>query len=362
MRILLATNHPYFPQISGGAQSSMNQIATSLVRRGHCVAVLCGLTGAGIFGLKRRVLLKLGSSNVVADNTLGYRVYRAWDANAAMKEAVASFKPDVVVPQSGSPVPLSKAARDQGIPSVIYFRNVEHDDFGGSPRESADAYIANSRFTAGMLLDEFDIQATVIPPMVDPEKYETCTSRRYITFINPHPHKGRDIAFGIAQSCPDLEFLFVKAWTLSPEHERELRDFASQNPNVTVSESVPDMREIYSQTKIIIAPSKWQEAWGRIATEAHYSGIPVVAAAVGGLPEAVGPGGVMLPVDASIEDWASTVRSVACDGDRYAALSRAAKDYSCRDEMKLDTQIDAFLDVCRTVVQRVPELRALDLV
>lgn len=355
MRILLATAHPHLPQIVGGAQSSMHQIAGSLTERGHSVAILCGLTGAGIFGFKRRVLLKLHRQKMVQDEVLGYRVYRAWDAIAAVKEAAADFDADVVVPQSGKPVGLSKAAQAGGVPSVIYFRNVDLEDFGGNPKDSADSYIANSCFTAARVREEYEIDAIVIPPMVARQNYQTATSQKYITFVNPHPHKGRNIAFDIAKNCPDLQFLFVKAWTLSFQQEKELRDFVTANPNVTVWEPVDDMRAVYSITKVILAPSQWEEAWGRIATEAHYSGIPVIASEVGGLPEAVGPGGTIMPVNSSVEDWVAALRSLAFDQNAYTMVSNAALKYSSRPEMNLENQLDKFLSVCEQAIAKHPK-------
>ena len=54
-----------------------------------------------------------------------------------------------------------------------------------------------------------------------------------------------------------------------------------------------DMRSVYRDTKVLLVPSQWLETWGRVATEAQFSGIPVLASRSGALPEAVGPGGIL---------------------------------------------------------------------
>src|SRR3546814_9881685 len=43
-----------------------------------------------------------------------------------------------------------------------------------------------------------------------------------------------------------------------------------------------DMREVYRRTHTLLVPSQWEEAWGRVATEAQFSGIPVLASDRGG--------------------------------------------------------------------------------
>ncbi len=63
------------------------------------------------------------------------------------------------------------------------------------------------------------------------------------------------------------------------------------------------MKQVYRSAKLILMPSMWEEAWGRVATEAQFSGIPVIASNRGGLPESVGPGGVLLDPDGPLEPW-----------------------------------------------------------
>jgi glycosyltransferase involved in cell wall biosynthesis len=63
------------------------------------------------------------------------------------------------------------------------------------------------------------------------------------------------------------------------------------------------MRRIYQSARIVLVPSILNEAWARVVTEAQISGIPILASDRGGLPESVGPGGILVDPDADISDW-----------------------------------------------------------
>lgn len=347
MRILIGSAHPYLPQIRGGAQSSTHELVAALHERGHEVAVLSGLTGKGLLGISARLQLKIGRQGYTCDSGLGYRVYRAWFASDAATAVVQDFKADVALFQSGSPVQFARALQPTGVPVAIYFRNVETDDLGGSLAGLEGVrFLANSHFTAETFRKTDGISSEVIYPLVDADRYRTETRRRNVTFINPHPHKGMDIALDIAKACPEIPFVFVRAWTLSENEERQLQASVRALSNVTLLAATNDMRTVYRDARIVLAPSRWNEAFGRIAAEAHVNAIPVVASNRGGLPEAVGPGGILLDPDGPIKDWATAVRSLWDDDILYAHYSHAARAHAGRKEMQPEVQIqelEAFL-------------------
>src|SRR5262249_33931756 len=159
---LLATGHPYIPQIAGGAQSSMHELAHSLMGHGHAVAVAAGLSGRGWLALRNRVLFKLSGKTVAADGLLGYKVFRAWFVWEAIEEILRQFNPSVVFVQSGFPVRIASRCRDLGAPVAIYLRNVEDEDLGGDISVLRDVqYIANSEFTARRFKEKFGVSSTV---------------------------------------------------------------------------------------------------------------------------------------------------------------------------------------------------------
>jgi glycosyltransferase involved in cell wall biosynthesis len=111
------------------------------------------------------------------------------------------------------------------------------------------------------------------------------------------------------------------------------------------------MKDIYRRAKVLLAPSRWEEAWGRVATEAQFSGIPVLASNRGGLPESVGPGGIQLDPDGPIEDWVEALRRLWFDKAFYADLSAKALAYAKRPQINPDRQIDLLLETARTAIR-----------
>ena len=346
MKILLANAHPYIPQMRGGAQSSMHDLAIEFARRGHEVGVLGGLTGEGWIGLKSRVGLKLGRRNHAVDHGLGYPVYRAWFAWEAVADVARRMGADVVVPGSWLPLRFAQALAGVDTRVVIYLHNVEVEELGGNPRDlKGVSYVANSRFTADRWKDLLGIRSDVVYPLIRRENYQTETTRENVTFINPHPKKGVEIALGVAERCPEIPFVFVEAWGLPPEVRESLLKRLFTLSNVTLRPPTRDMKSVYGRARIVIAPSQWEEAFGRVAVEPQFSGIPVIASARGGLPEAFGPGGILMDPGADADAWAQAVRRLWNDPALYAEKSRAARDYANRPEMNPSNQIDRLLEI-----------------
>lgn len=348
MRVLFAGGNGYLPEFSGGVQSSTDHLVRQCMASGHDVAVLAALFGDGAFGMRARLKLKVGWSKVATDRTLGYPVMRAWFPWEAAADVVRIFRPDVALVQCHKAVQVGKALEACNVPIVVYMRNVEYDELAGDPRELVNArYISNSQFTAMAYKRDFGLDSVVIPPTIDFNKYAVATSREFVTLVNVYPEKGFDKAVEIARACPDIAFLFLEGWKLHGDHLAAVEKTVAALPNVTFMRRTSDMGKVYGRTRILLAPSKWEEAWGRVASEAHCSGIPVVGSTRGGLPEAVGPGGVTLDYDAPIETWVAAVRRLWTDAAAYEAASAAALQFSRRPELDAAQQFRTFIGVLR---------------
>jgi glycosyltransferase involved in cell wall biosynthesis len=344
MRILFTAGAVYLPQTIGGSQVEAHDLCRSLMRRGHKVAVLARFVRDGFFSWRCTLQKKLLRRKVSRDAGLGYPVWRAWHPWEEIQYVCKRESPDLIVMMAGDPVRMALAAKHTRIPVFIELQDTEFRSAVGTFHDlGADiSCTANSRFTAQKYRNAFGFNPTVINPFINPENYKTKTTRRNVTFINPHPSKGRDIALGIARLCPDIPFTFVEAWQLSAEQRRELLENLALLENVTLIPRQTDMRNVYGKCKILLVPTVIEEAYGRVATEAQLSGIPVIASTRGGLPEAVGPGGILLDPDRPIADWAAAVRKLWQDQAHYAELSAAALAYAERREMTFDYQIAAW--------------------
>jgi len=357
MKVLFAGGNGYPPQFSGGVQSSTHHLAEQLIEHGHEASVLAALFGQGMFGYKARAKMKLLGQRAVIDNFPGYPVVRAWFPWEAADFAVRKLRPDVAVVQCHKSVPLGKALQAEGVPLVVYLRNVEFHELGGDLRELRSAsYIANSEFTARTYKREFGIESTVIPPTINPAAYSTPTTGEAVTFINPYEEKGFELAVRIGAACPDIPFLFVESWKLEDDHRARIMETIAPFSNIRLESRTADMKTVYGRTKILLAPSKWEEAWGRVASEAHCSGIPVVGSRRGGLPEAIGTGGLVLDYDAPLEDWVAAIRRLWSNPEEYRRLSEAALAFSHRPELEPDRQFATFFALLdRAARQRVPK-------
>jgi glycosyltransferase involved in cell wall biosynthesis len=308
------------------------------------------LIGHGPVGALRRLKLKFTRAGYVIDVGLGYRTYRAWFPWQVASEVAVDFRPDVVIAQSGFPAKIAKAFRDLKIPVVIHFHNVEDDDLVGVHCGCADAYISNSYYTEKRIFAKFSISSSVIVPSFRKENYCVQAKGHYITFINPHPKKGVDLMMQIAESLPQFNFLFVRSWTLEKENEERLQNFRRSMKNVVVEGPVRDIRSVYRKTRILVLPSTWEEAWGRVATEAQFSGIPVVGSGRGGIPEAIGPGGIVMARECAVTDWSRVLQKMMNDDTYYNNMSDLAFKHSKRSEIDFDDQIKEFLKIFASII------------
>lgn len=351
MRVLFVSGDPHAPQISGGVQSSTEQLIGLLQQEGHVAAVAGGLHGGGSTALKSRIKMKLTRKRYSHELYNGYSVFRAWDVLAQAGKIVNHYKPDVVVVQHNNTVPLSLCFEAMGIPVVVYLRNVEYRELNGDLGDlSSKHFIANSSFTGESYRSRYNIEPVIIPPLIDRVKYYTHSDRENITFINPAPLKGLATSIAIAEACPDIPFCFVESWSLSLDVRAGLMSSIAHLPNVSFMPRTQNMKTVYGKAKILLAPSVWEEAWGRVASEAHVSGIPVVGSTQGGLPEAIGSGGVALDINAPLSDWVAVIRRLWDDHEYYDHMSMRASEFSLRDDINPSIQIKRMIAVLQDAV------------
>ena len=350
MKFLFASELPHLPQKFGGVQSSTHELVQELRQHGHQAVVAAGLFSSDRIGLRTRALAKIIPKRKVRDRTLGYPTYRRWIVRDALADIVAETKPDVAVVQPLRQVSLAEELERLSIPTVGYVRDVEWNLLGGDPRNLENSvFVSNSRFTAKSLMERYSIPSTVIIPLFRGTAYQAPRRPENITFINPHPMKGLDLALEIVSRCPDIPFCFVKSWELNEEEEDAVTRGAQAYSNLKIQQPTRDMAAVYSRAKIVLMPSKWEEAWGRVATEAQFAGIPVIASDRGGLPDSVGPGGLLL--DDSIENWVHAVRKLWFDHSYYSELSAAALEHSMRRDLNPAAQVEALLSVARKAIR-----------
>jgi len=345
LRVLFATNLTHMPQSFGGSQSATSEFCEALISRGWQCAVLAAIAPYDLLGLRTRLLGRtIGWRRVPADRVCGYPVYRRWSPSQEVSEAVARFKPTIAVVMAGKPGALVESLLANGVPTVCYLHDAAPDTMNWRPPKDAQlAFLACSRFIAALAKQMLDVDATFIAPIADVSRFRVDTSRRSVIMVNPVAAKGAEIALHLAQRRPDIPFEFVECWDHPPELPL-IRRRARALPNVTWHKPLLDMRPIYSRGRILLAPSLWDEGWGRVVTEAQVSGIPVLASKKGGLPESVGPGGILIDQEGDLLAWEEGLARLWDDAETYLRYSQAASAHAERAEVDPEQVLAKFIE------------------
>ncbi|ROT27161.1 glycosyltransferase family 4 protein [Micromonospora sp. HM5-17] len=151
-----------------------------------------------------------------------------------------------------------------------------------------------------------------------------------------HPQKRYDILVDAAARWRDLDPVPVVVVAGSGPSYRELAArISTARAPVTLLGHRTDVADLLGAADLAVVTSDW-EARQLFAQEALRAGVPLVATAVGGLPDLVGEAAVLVPPgDATAVDEA--VRALLGDADRRAALARLAVAQAARWPTEADT-------------------------
>ena len=76
-------------------------------------------------------------------------------------------------------------------------------------------------------------------------------------------------------------------------------------------------------SRILLVPSIWMEAFGRVVVEAQLNGIPVIASDKGNLPNTVGEGGLIID-NSNSDGWIYAITKLYFDTSFHFQLSQNA--------------------------------------
>lgn len=346
---------------SGGADRSARAIVSALVTAGHEVRVL----QAGPAPDERKTDTATGGATVVTRPLPPYRWIRDGDWRGVrwnifwqphVQAEIESFRPDIVLTQNMLAPGSVAAARVAGVASVVFFRGYRclapdffrnrdaltspPTDFWNAPftcklkwvltgslldlhdaaYRAASLVVANSDYTAKVVERFFERPAGVLYPTIDLADTVApcpCDPADPVLFIKPQPIKGVETVLELARRMPERRF--VVAGTAS----RGIRRRLANQTNIDHKGWVDDMDALYRSSSVLLAPARIPEPFGRVFVEAGLRGVPSVATDAGGIPEAAGPGGQLVPMNASPDAW-QTALAEALEPKRHATLSAAA--------------------------------------
>ena len=192
---------------------------------------------------------------------------------------------DIVITHLGSiGMAVNKCRRY--LKPLIY---IVHNDYEQSAVRTHDwiNVVYNSEWCAKKL--PYKGKSVVCRPIINYDRFKDIKpDGEFITMVNINKNKGGDILYKIAEALPQYKFQAI----LGGYQEQIL----PQPDNVTVRPHGADMPHMYSISKMVIVPSKY-ESWGRVAAEAIVSGLPVITSDTLGLREVQGKYPTMFSLD-----------------------------------------------------------------
>ena len=114
--------------------------------------------------------------------------------------------------------------------------------------------------------------------------------------------------------------------------------------NLQVVNSTPTPGKVFSQLKVLLVPSLWEEPFCRTILEAMSNGIPVVTSNRGGISEALQFGDnahVLIKDVKNIDEWSNAIELLFSDKALYEELSIKAKHVI--NNFHTDRNIDNFV-------------------
>jgi glycosyltransferase involved in cell wall biosynthesis len=259
------------------------------------------------------------------------------------------FRPDILLTYGAMPIERERhrEARSRGVAVVLSIH--QHAYYDPHAFETADAVHTCSEYLRQCYQQKIGIDSTAISGPLLPEDVAAIQHDPiFVTFVNPSYQKGvifiARLAEELANRRPDIPLLVIEsrytAGTLISAADAGGFDLR-RHPSVMITPPVPMPRDIFSSARLLLAPSLWDEPWGRVAAEALLNGVPPLVSDRGGLPEACNGAGYVFsfppdltpqtllpPPPELVNPWIDVIENLCDDESAYATACRRALDAS----------------------------------
>ena len=338
---------------TGGSGRSQRELAARLAEKGHDVRFL--VDDGSPERLRRFVYEQLADLSARVSTRPGSRVVRFLERkpggrtrtvqmthvehhitpipeNAALDE-LKSFRPDVVIGSSVLRLAWRKIRSmcdARGIPTVLYIREEEALNHFANGVLPADAVVANAESLAAEIRRQ-GFECAFIPSVIEVEVTLVEPTRRAVLVINPIESRGIETVWKVAARLPEIPFIVQESWPLEPDQLEAVRQHVARLPNVEFRRLAPPGPQLYRDARVLLVPYRIANR-PRVIAEAQANGIPVIVGDVPALVEAIGGGGLQVPLD-DIGAWCAAIELTWNDPERYEVLSAAAVQHSKRSEI-----------------------------
>jgi hypothetical protein len=287
---VLAVVHGWFPDLAAGSERMLQHMLDALPEDEFEVDILSA-----------------GSAS--SEDT---KMYYEYEGRPVKIGYAPDFVPDLIITHHGPSARVVTGLLElfPGTPTIAVYHN-ERLDIPSIKALNADLEVFNTNWVKKAL----GRPGIVIRPPLESGRHEVSATGENVTMVNLQENKGVNTFAAVAERLPEVTFLGVLG-----THGDQEPPFL---PNVRVHPVTQDMREVWSQTRVILMASGY-ESYGMVAAEACLNGIPVIAHPTPGLVECLGGAGLFVDRD-DYEGYARTVSLLLTDENVYRERSDLAR-------------------------------------
>lgn len=337
--------HGYKPVHTAGAEMMAHHILRWFAEREHEIVVLTPIT-----------MFPLGLTEM---NLEGVKVlpFETPDFMDHIRSA------DILLTHLDMSTRVTKWAKEVGRPCV----HIIHNPYSLATWKFKDGDIDLAIFNSEWICKNpqpLQVPSTVVYPPVFKKDYffkEIDHSRReFVTLINRNTNKGGRFVADITARMPHRFFMLVRG-AYPPDDQ-----WCPPHPNVLDQGHTANVRDdVYRRTKILLVPSL-METWGRVAIEALWAGIPVIAnslCAEPGLQESLSDAALWAPRHApygtpdDVAEWVKTINLL--DNNQELYEQQVQKGYARAEylERKTVQQLEALEQQFFSILNRSSKSR-----
>jgi glycosyltransferase involved in cell wall biosynthesis len=210
-----------------------------------------------------------------------------------------------------------------------------------------ESVLTPSEFLAERYRREIGMQSTPLPTPLDLE--DVLAPERdpiFVTMVNPSVEKGLFFFARLAEeTCkrhPDVAILAIESRGTAGMVVQAglLGGFdLRRHEGMMIAGAVPKPRDIFTNTRVLLVPSVWEEPSGRVVAEALVNGVPPLVSDRGGLAESCNGAGFVLPLPPdltmqtrkpvspeAVEPWIEAIIKLAFDEPFYRATVERTRE------------------------------------
>jgi glycosyltransferase involved in cell wall biosynthesis len=183
-----------------------------------------------------------------------------------------------------------------------------------------------SKYLSDLMENKYGVKSKVLNSVIDWDNLRISPKKKLslekkipmLGLPNPNVFKFGELPYRIIDELSEYKFTIVTSWGWDHDHLTKLK----KRKNVVVLRNLVDISHFYKAIDLLLVPTVLPESYPRFIQEAMYLRIPILASAIGNLPELIGESGIVVQSQ-NAADWRIAVKQ-ATDLS-YAKLEEGRK-------------------------------------